>query len=183
MPAFPDIVLATADGLHVEALHLDDAPALVAAFTDAALRRWLPVPDPYSLAIAEQWCTTTSQQMRESGRGIVRAIRIDGALAGSIDAKRVDWRAMTCELSYWTAAPFRGRGLMPGAVEVFSRALIREHSFERVELRIAPDNTASQRAAEKAGFRREGTARNAGFTDDGRVDLVIWSRIPADLQD
>ncbi|MFE6994751.1 GNAT family N-acetyltransferase [Microbacterium sp. NPDC057659] len=183
MPAFPDIALTTDDGIRVEALSLRDAPALVGAFTDAALRRWLPVPDPYPLATAEQWCTVTSEQMRESGGGIVRAIRFDGALAGSVDAKRVDWRAMTCELSFWTAAPFRGRGLMPRAVEAFSRALILEHGFERVELRIAPGNAASLRAAEKAGFRREGTARNAGFTDDGRVDLVIWSRIPADLQD
>ncbi|MFE6733605.1 GNAT family N-acetyltransferase [Microbacterium sp. NPDC057650] len=183
MPAFPDIALTTDDGIRIDALSVDDAPALVAAFTDAALRRWLPAPDPYPLAIAEQWCTTISEQTRASGCGIVRAIRVDGTLSGSIDAKRVDWRAMTCELSYWTAAPFRGRGLVPGAVAAFSCALIREHGFERVELRIAPGNAASLRAAEKAGFRREGTARNAGFTDDGRVDLVIWSRIPADLQD
>ncbi|MDR2997023.1 MAG: GNAT family N-acetyltransferase [Microbacterium sp.] len=183
MPAFPDIALATPDGLRIEALSLEDAPALVEAFTDDDLRRWLPVPAPDPLTIAEQWCTVTSEQMRENGHGIVRAIRVESTLAGSIDAKRVDWRAMTCELSYWTAAPFRGRGIMPRAVNTFSRALIHEHGFERVELRIAPGNTASLHAAEKAGFRREGTARNAGFTDDGRVDLVIWSRIPADLQD
>ncbi|UJP11043.1 GNAT family N-acetyltransferase [Microbacterium sp. KUDC0406] len=183
MPAIADIALTTADGLRVDALSIDDAPALVEAFTDTALRRWLPLPDPYPLAVAEEWCTATAEQMRESGRGIVRAIRIDGALAGSIDAKRVDWRAMTCELSYWTAAPYRGRGLMPRAVDELSRALLNEHGFQRIELRIAPGNGASLRTAQKAGFHREGTARNAGFTDDGRVDLVIWSRVPADLQD
>ncbi|WP_181905795.1 GNAT family N-acetyltransferase [Microbacterium bovistercoris] len=183
MPAFPDVTVIADDGLRVDALTVDDAPALVHAFSDPGLRRWLPVPDPYPLALAEEWCAATSVQLRDSGRGIVRAVRAGGELAGSLDAKRVDWRAMTCELSYWTAAPFRGRGLMPRAVDAFSRRLLRDHGFERVELRIAPGNAASMRAAEKAGFRREGTARNAGFTDGGRVDLVVLSRIPSDIRE
>ncbi|GLY97984.1 GNAT family protein [Actinoplanes sp. NBRC 103695] len=53
--------------------------------------------------------------------------------------------------------------------------------FERVELRIAPGDTASQRLAAKAGFVREGVARNAGFIHGGRVDLVIHSLVRADL--
>lgn len=52
-----------------------------------------------------------------------------------------------------------------------------EQSFERVELRIATENRSSAAVAERAGFSFEGTARNAGFTDAGRVDLEIWSRI------
>lgn len=35
--------------------------------------------------------------------------------------------------------------------------------------------------AEKAGMTREGVARNAGFTNTGRVDLVVFSFVPADL--
>ncbi|WP_156760962.1 GNAT family N-acetyltransferase [Microbacterium karelineae] len=50
-----------------------------------------------------------------------------------------------------------------------------------VELRIAPGNAGSLRVAERAGFTREGTARNAGFTDAGRVDLVVYSLIRADV--
>ncbi len=53
--------------------------------------------------------------------------------------------------------------------------------FERVELRAATGNLAAQRVAEKAGFQREGLARNAGFVPAGRVDLVVYSLVPADL--
>lgn len=45
----------------------------------------------------------------------------------------------------------------------------------------APGNVASQRVAEKAGFTREGVARNAGFTNHGRVDLVVFSIIRSEL--
>ena len=53
--------------------------------------------------------------------------------------------------------------------------------FERVELRAATGNLASQRVAEKAGFVREGVARNAGHVHAGRVDLVVYSLTRADL--
>ncbi|MGI8829666.1 MAG: GNAT family N-acetyltransferase [Candidatus Limnocylindria bacterium] len=48
-------------------------------------------------------------------------------------------------------------------------------------LRAATGTLASQRVAEKAGFIREGVARNAGFTNAGRVDLVVYSLVAADL--
>lgn len=96
--------------------------------------------------------------------------------------KRIDWRAMSAELTYWTAEPFRGRAIMPAVVERLAGWLIVVQHFQRVELRIAPANVSSLRVAEKAGFIREGIARNAGFTDSGRVDLVIYSMIPGDLQ-
>jgi len=44
----------------------------------------------------------------------------------------------------------------------------------------SPDRK-SQRVAEKAGMTREGVARNAAFTNSGRVDLVVFGLTPGDL--
>ena len=183
MPTFPDPVLQASQELTITVLVSEDAPRLVDVFDDRELRRWLPLPSPYTREMAVRWCTTTSQELRSSGRGFVMGVRTGGTLAGSIDAKRVDWRAQTAELSYWTAADHRGRGIMPLAVRRVAKWMLADLCFERVELRIAPANTASIRVAEKAGFRREGVARNAGFTESGRVDLVIFSLIRIDLDD
>lgn len=70
---------------------------------------------------------------------------------------------------------------MPTSVRRVARWMLTDLGFERIELRIAPENLASRRAAEKAGFHYEGTARNAGFTDSGRVDLAMFSLVTADL--
>lgn len=183
MPSFPDVTLQTDGPLTISELVESDAPPLLKAVNDRDLRRWLPLPSPYTEDMAVEWCTSISRDMRETGRGFVLGIRRRGELIGSIDAKRVDWRAMTAELSYWTASEHRGRGIMPSAVRRVARWMLTDLGFERIELRIAPANTASARAAEKAGFRREGTARNAGFTDAGRVDLEIFSLIPADFHE
>lgn len=182
MPSFPAVTLTPADGLALSPFTVSDAPALVTAVADAELRRWLPLPDPYTPAVAEAWCAEIAPELRMSGRGLVLAARAGDELAGCIDAKRVDWRAMTAEIGYWTAAPFRGRGIMTAAVAAFSRWLTQVRGFERIELRIATENAASLRVAEKAGFIREGVARNAGFTDTGRVDLAIFSLIRSDTK-
>ena len=181
MPAFPPLIVHVSEGIVASEVEVGDAPALVEACTDETTRRWLPLPDPYTLELAKGWCQSIAPGMREAGTGLVLAVRENGSMVANVDAKRVDWRARTCELSYWTLPAARGRGLMPRAVRAVAAALIRELGFERIELRIAPANIASQRVAEKAGFTREGVARNAGFTSEGRIDLTIWSLIPSDL--
>ncbi|MGM7665874.1 GNAT family N-acetyltransferase [Microbacterium sp. A93] len=181
MPSFHNPVLIVTPGVRLTSLASSDADALVECFRDSEVRRWLPLPDPYTKEIAEDWCTHTSEELRASGRGLVVAIRSDTDLLGSLDAKRVDWRAQTLELSYWTAPAHRGQGIMTAAVRTLATWLLSTLEFQRIELRISPENTASQRVAERAGFTREGTARNAGFTDAGRTDLVIHSLVPQDL--
>ncbi len=71
--------------------------------------------------------------------------------------------------------------MLTEAAVALSRWVLTEEAFERVVLRIAPANKASVRVAEKAGFTYEGTARNAGILHTDRVDLAIYSLIPADL--
>jgi RimJ/RimL family protein N-acetyltransferase len=58
--------------------------------------------------------------------------------------------------------------------------VLRDQGFERVELRAATGNLASQRVAEKAGFTREGVLRNAGSVNAGRVDMVVYSLVRGD---
>jgi ribosomal-protein-serine acetyltransferase len=102
---------------------------------------------------------------------------LNGQFAGSIDIKKSDWTARTCEISYWSAPWARGQGLMTSALKLLTKWILSEQDMERVEVRVATNNIASQRVAEKVGFIREGIARNAGFIHTGRVDLVIYSMV------
>ena len=70
---------------------------------------------------------------------------------------------------------------MTSALKLLTEWILSDQGMERVEVRAATNNTASKRVAEKAGFTREGIARNAGFTHAGRVDLVIYSMVTGDL--
>lgn len=102
-------------------------------------------------------------------------------MGGVIDLKKTDWRAQVTEIGYWVAPTHRGHGLAGRATELLSRWAMGDQGMERVEITAAAGNTASQRAAERAGFAREGLCRSAGYIHAGRVDLVLYARIRADL--
>ena len=108
--------------------------------------------------------------------------REDEQLVGCLWTKRTDWGGRVTEVSYAIAPEARGFGMAAEAVDAVAVALILEHGFQRLELRVAPGNTASRRVAEKAGFTYEGLLRNAGYVHSGRVDLEVWTLVAADLQ-
>lgn len=134
-------------------------PEFQVAASDPVTQTWLPLPNPYTVEDARTWCLDRAPAVRSSGRGLVRAIEADGCLVGSIDLKRTDWVSRVTEIGYWVSPTARGRGVMTEATQILARWVLDDMGFARVELRIAPENVASLRVAEKAGFVREGVAR------------------------
>jgi len=179
-PTLPDARIG-GHGLVLRALEERDIEAVAEACNDPETVRWLPLPRPYGRPEARWFIDIFAPTTRASGVGIVRAVEREGRLVGCVDVKRVDWAARTAEVGYWVAPWGRGSGAATDATRTVSEWMLRDRGFERVELRAATGNLASQRVAEKAGFVREGVARNAGRVHGGRVDLVVYSLTRADL--
>lgn len=179
---FPTMTVAT-PRLHVRPLEAGDAAAVAEIFADKQTRRWLPFPEGHGVD-ARIWCTETAETRRRDGAGdhygVVR--REDGRLIGCMWTQRTDWMARLTEVGYAIAAEARGFGVAAEAVDALAVALVLEHGFHRIEMRVAPGNLASRRVAEKAGFRYEGLLRDAGCVFSGRVDLEMWSLVAADLR-
>jgi [ribosomal protein S5]-alanine N-acetyltransferase len=180
---FPTLTVS-APRLHVRPLTAADADDVAKIFGDKVTQRWLPFPRDFGRIEGLAWCTELAEERRASGSGdhygAVR--RQDDRLVAGLWTKRTDWAAGVTEISYAVAPDARGFGLAAEAVDALAIALILEHGFQRVELRIAPGNTASRRVAEKAGFTYEGLLRNAGYVHNGRADLEVWSFVAADLR-
>ncbi len=85
------------------------------------------------------------------------------------------------EVGYWLVPEGRGRGRATRALRLVSRWALSQPEVARVELRTAPENTASQRVAERNGFQREGVQRSYQAIDGRREDAVSYSLLPADL--
>ncbi len=155
-----------------------DRDGQVVACRDGKTQRWLPLPRPYTAADADAFAVH-SARVRTEGRGAGWVIEFQGRYAGSIDLKRADWLARSVEVGYLAAPWVRGQGVLTEALSVLTDWVLGQ-GFTRVEVRAAVGNAASQRVAEKAGFRREGVLRRAGRTHDGPVDLIVLSRIADD---
>lgn len=179
---FPEATLET-PRLLLRPYRADDAPDVALACSDELTQRWLPLPTPYTEAEGLAWCTEQAPGIRASGDGVQWAAvpRSGGRLVGSFGLTRTDWRARTSEIGYWVAPWARRQGVAVEGVTAVARWLLEEHEFERLELRAAVGNVPSQRVAERAGFLREGLARNAGYVHDGRVDLAVFSLVRSDL--
>lgn len=169
------------DELELRPLQPSDATALARLADDSHVLHWLPLPSPYRLADATNFCTVVAPAQRDSGGGGVWAMMVYDELAGVVDLRKTDWRARTTEIGYWIGLPARGRGYTTRAVSALSRWALTAGGLRRIELRVAPANVASNRVARKAGFQLEGTLRSAGFTRRGQVDLCVYSLIDADL--
>jgi RimJ/RimL family protein N-acetyltransferase len=83
------------------------------------------------------------------------------------------------ELAYLAGERGRGNGLITRAVVVLSDWLL-EEGVGRIELRTHPDNEASQKLAQRAGFQREGLERKSIWLHGKRVDAIVWSLLPTD---
>lgn len=179
---FPMAELKTARLLLRAHLEQDVEPT-VAMFNDDLSKRWLSGPQPYTEADGRAWCTQAAHTMRTMGMGINWAITDleTGRYIGGIGLKGTDWEGRVTEVGYAIGAWARGRGFAPEATRAVAEWTLREQKLNRVELFAAVGNAASQRVAEKAGFVREGVARNSGFTHHGQEDMVMFSLIPADL--
>ena len=162
---------------------MDDVDAVVAACQDPEISRWIPfVPRPYTHDDAEAYL----RGCLEGGAERLPFAITDGgtgALRGSIDL-RVNSHLYRGHVGYWVAADARGRGICTRALRLVSRHGLEELELQRMELITDPDNRASQRVAEKVGYRREGVLRAHLRHPDGRIrDSVMFSLLPGELLD
>ncbi len=83
-------------------------------------------------------------------------------------------QAGTVGLGYWVLERARRRGLASRAVALLTRWALAEAGMARIEALVEPENLASLRVVEKAGFVREGRLRAyLGPESDGRRDDVF----------
>ncbi|MBY8879828.1 GNAT family N-acetyltransferase [Actinacidiphila acidipaludis] len=196
---FPDITLST-ERLVLRPYEAADIPALVEMMNDELVTAWTGVPYPYTTADARDFVSRGAGAERTQGRGLVLAVTefLTQRLVGTVTLQRTDWRIRATEIGYLTAPWARGEGYASESVLAVCRWLFDEQGFQRVELRTAADNTASQQVAQKIGCVSEGVLRAAGIVrtraedragDDAegwtetRTDLLVWSLLPEDLDD
>lgn len=161
----------------------DDLAAMVAMLDDEPIVRWTRVPHPYTDRDGLEYFSRGEAE-RERGEGINLAVLdASGAeLYGSITLRIASWADLRGQLGYLTGANARGRGVAPRAVRLLTAWGFRKLGLERVEILVHPDNEPSQRAAEKAGFTREGVLRSYTRVKDERFDMWSFSALPGELE-
>jgi RimJ/RimL family protein N-acetyltransferase len=136
-----------------------------AACDDEEIARFIPVmPSPYTRADADERVERCAE-VWHTGESFPFAI-VDaesGTLLGSIELR-------SGAVGYWVAQGARGRGVATRALR-----LVCAWTGDRpLRLWTHPENVASQRVAENAGFRRVGTTIDHLQFRDGTRDAVLF---------
>ena len=153
----------------------DDAQAVWEACQDVEIQRWMPViPRPYTMGDALGFVRG------EIGLGPHQyAVEMEGSVVASVGLRLGEFQK--AEVGYWCAPWVRGRGIVTRAARLVCAFAFSELGIERMQLTADPLNVASQRVAEKLGFRREGVLRSYLRNPDGtRRDAVMYSLLPGE---
>jgi RimJ/RimL family protein N-acetyltransferase len=165
----PDPRLA-ADGVVLRVPDDDDASWITEAGTDPDIARFVtgtPPPRRWTPATDIEFVIVEADRAEALGLVWLRIAERDPGLAS---------------VGYWLRPEARGRGAATVAVQLAARWAFGELGVQRLELTTSPENAASQRVAERAGFTREGILRGLVATKNhGRSDTVMFSLLPADL--
>jgi len=161
----------------------DDLPRFVEWFGDPEVRRHLLHYLPFSLAQEERWFENLQERL-ERREDVVLAIETaEGVHIGSIGLEDIDWKDRNAELgisigekTYWD------QGYGTDAIRTLLGLAFRQMNLHRVFLRVDADNTRGIRCYEKAGFRREGTSREAVFKEGTYHDQYVMSILQSEFR-
>jgi len=120
-----------------------------------------------------------------SGAGYSFAIAdaVTGQAVGQIGLWLRNLDAGRVSTGYWIGPEFRRRRYVTTALRAITSWALGLEGVHRVELYVEPWNAGSWRAAERAGYHREGLLRSWQHVGARRKDMYMYSAVAKDLQD
>jgi RimJ/RimL family protein N-acetyltransferase len=154
-----------------------DLTAIERASGDAEILRWFDLdtftPGAYLAKKREAWAQGTGASF-----AVCEAARPNTCVGHVFIERGADGRG---SVGYWLLEEGRGKGRATRAVRLLASWGMLALRLDRLELHTDPENVASQRVAEKAGFTREGVLRAHSERGDGaRADAVVYSLVSED---
>ncbi|WDZ86993.1 GNAT family N-acetyltransferase [Micromonospora cathayae] len=176
-------LFATVRGVELRLRAMDerDLDALATTCRDPESIRWTSVPDPYRHSDAQRYLAYHRSSWAAGRAACFTIADPDDAYVGNVDLRISPVEPALGDVGFLTAPHARGRGYLPAALAALTAWGFTTLGLARIEWRANVGNTASRRAAEKAGFRMEGTARAAIPYRDTRVDAWVGAVVAEDL--
>lgn len=170
----------TGDRVALRALRDDDVPSIVEGCGDERSGHFLPfLPSPYAAGDAREYLVHSVEQA-SLGTGVNWAMAdpASGRHLGNLGLPRIG--RQQAEIGYWAHPAARGRGVTSEAVgllvgHAFTDVDDGGLGFDRLFLKAAATNPASQRVALANGFVECGRERSSERLGDGTVvDIVVF---------
>lgn len=101
-------------------------------------------------------------------------------IAGIIHLVGIDHLNKKAMIGYWVGEKFRGGGIAKKATQAILDLAFENLKLNRIEIRCATGNLASQAIPKSLGFKEEGLLRENEWLYDHFVDHVVYSKLRSD---
>jgi len=158
----------------IRSFELTDKAAIVKYANNYQVSKFLRdrFPFPYTETDAEEWLMFACNQDPEYNFAIAN----DEELIGGIGIHpQDDVYKFSCEIGYWIAEPFWGKGIVSAALKEMTKYTFRNFKFNRIFAAVFEGNNASEKVLQKAGYKPEATLRKAVFKEGRFLDQYIYS--------
>lgn len=108
-----------------------------------------------------------------SGSNLIGQVTLGGVIYGALRGAHI---------GYWIDRNYANRGLMTEAVSRVTDFAFQELGLHRIEINVRPENGASCRVAEKAGYQFEGNRTEFLHIDGGWRDHRTYIAVNSDIQ-
>jgi RimJ/RimL family protein N-acetyltransferase len=154
-------------GVHLRPWRKGDEDSLVRNANNRNI--WINVDDrfpfPYTLDDASQWIQHCI--MEKPARQF--AIIVDGNAVGGVGILLKEGiRRKTAEIGYWLSEVYWGRGITTEAVKAVTEYAFSTFDICRIQATVFPQNKASGRVLEKAGYTLESCLKR-GIIKEGQI--------------
>lgn len=111
------------------------------------------IPYPYTLKDAKKWISLNLKEYDRNKISMINfVIDMNGEVVGSIGIQKIK-RNHKGEIGYWLAERYWNNGIMTEALKLITKFGFNMLKLKRLELKTHLSNKASQRIAEKAGYK------------------------------
>ena len=167
---------------------LGDAPALAAAWSDAEVRHWLPVPDVVDQVAAAAWIADQADRRQaglaldlvavEQGMGPAgdpaTGPAVGGEVLGEVGLSAFDPERGAARIGWWTVAAQRRRGIATEMVRILTAwALGPPLGLAVLEAEMEPGNVGSLAVARAAGYEELDQSANGRLVMVARADCGL----------
>jgi len=144
------------------------------------LRNWLPfVDDTKKVSDTETFIATVTNT--NNNKDIIYSIWYNEMFAGLIGFKDTDWMNKKSEIGYWLAENMQGKRIVTSCVEKLIQHAFQKLKLNRIQIKVAENNTKSASIPKRLGFVYEGTERAGEKHHNKYLNLKVYSLLKEDI--
>ena len=176
--------IVVSNELLLERLEIRDAPTIFHAIDQnrSHLGKWLPFVDQTKEIKDSETFIRNVISNREATLNEVYTIWFKGEFAGTIGFHNTDRVNEKTEIGYWLIAQMTGKGIITRSCRELIALAFELMGMNRITIKCADGNLASEHVAYRLGFSFEGIERNGERFQENFLNLKVFSLLQAEFK-